>query len=292
MLSLVFFPLLISCTSKNLENSTFENSNDLSNEPTEKKESPTNLLSREINVDFLEAKLEEEIKNRQNQYIIIQKMQSEIQIIQTKIDEIQAYKNIWEDPFSIFNKKIIMNNGTNIYGNIVFQDNNYIKIETFIGILSVPKEDIIRVVDSQGLANANISTIDNDIVELNIISNNNDLAPKENNPNSAYVILTGSFVEEKDQNYNTILSGQVKNIGKKRADFVKINFTIYKDNQTIDNSTEYTVFVTGETRNYDNDIISNSSLSANSTGNFSLIIPGDFGPFTSYTYTIDWEQYN
>ena len=37
-------------------------------------------------------------------------------------------------------------------------------------------------------------------------------------------VLLGDFKEVKDDNQNTILSGEVKNIGSKRADFVKITF--------------------------------------------------------------------
>ena len=51
----------------------------------------------------------------------------------------------------------------------------------------------------------------------------------------------------------------------------------------------YTVFVKGSMQEFEEGIVSNSSLTKNSIGSFELIIPSDFGPFTSYTYTIDWE---
>ena len=41
-----------------------------------------------------------------------------------------------------------------------------------------------------------------------------------------------------------------------------------------------------------NDIASNSSLKPNEIGSFRLVIPSDFGSFISYSYSIDWEQYD
>ena len=216
----------------------------------------------------------------------IEKMQSQIKLLTNEIAQIKAYKEIWSEPLSIYNKKIIMINGSTIFGNITFQDETSLKVETLIGTIIIPKSDIIRIVDNYSSMKENV------ISEVDILKNNVEQNTSNNNyPNSAKIILMGDFIEEKDENYNTILSGQVKNIGKKRADFIKINFTIYKDKQTQNSSVDFTVFINGETREFENNIISNSSLSANSIGAFSVIIPSDFGPFTSYTYTIDWEQY-
>ena len=90
-------------------------------------------------------------------------------------------------------------------------------------------------------------------------------------------------------NYNTLLSGQVQNIGQQPANFVKIIFTIYKDKQAASSVANYTAFVDGSTQEYEGGIVDHSTLLASSIGTFELIIPSDFGPFTSYTYTLDWE---
>ena len=111
------------------------------------------------------------------------------------------------------------------------------------------------------------------------------------NQHSAEVVLLGDFKEEKDENQNTILSGQVKNVGLKRADFSKITFTIYR-NQSYDSMpVEYTAFINGSSVSFDSNAISTSSLFSEEVGDFSLVIPSDFGPFVSYTYRIDWEEY-
>ena len=111
------------------------------------------------------------------------------------------------------------------------------------------------------------------------------------NQHSAEVVLLGDFTEQKDENQNTILTGQVKNLGLKRADFAKITFTIYR-NQSYDSMpVEYTAFINGSSVSFETNAMSTSSLYSEEIGNFSLVIPSDFGPFVSYTYRIDWEEY-
>ena len=90
---------------------------------------------------------------------------------------------------------------------------------------------------------------------------------------------------------NTILSGQVQNIGKKRADFAKITFTIYKDQTQQASKKDYTTFVAGSMVTFNQNTTSNSSLYPSEVGLFSVVIPKDFGAFVSYSYYIDWEEY-
>ena len=95
----------------------------------------------------------------------------------------------------------------------------------------------------------------------------------------------------KDSSNNTILSGQVQNVGEKRADFSKITFTIYKDQTQQSSKKEYTAFVLGSMVTFNANSNSNSSLYPSEVGTFSVTIPNDFGPFMSYSYYIDWEEY-
>ena len=83
----------------------------------------------------------------------------------------------------------------------------------------------------------------------------------------------------------------MKNIGQKRADFIKITFTIYKDQKHNSLTKEYTAFITGSAVSFESNIVSNSSLNSNEAGVFSIVIPSSFGPFLSYSYRLDWEQY-
>ena len=42
---------------------------------------------------------------------------------------------------------------------------------------------------------------------------------------SPHLVLVGDILEEKDDSGNTVLTGEVKNVGNQRADFAKIFFT-------------------------------------------------------------------
>ena len=176
-----------------------------------------------------------------------------------------------------------------IFGNIIYQDDYIVQAETLIGTLSLDKESIIRVIDR---SITQIEQSDDNMIELNLTSDSNStIDDNKSYSQSAKVILLGDFIETKDNNNNTILSGQVQNIGTKRADFAKITFTIYKDQSKDSSKKEYTTFVAGSMVDFTQGTTSYSSLFSSEIGSFSLVIPSDFGPFMSYSYYIDWEEY-
>ena len=105
------------------------------------------------------------------------------------------------------------------------------------------------------------------------------------------MVLSSDLFETRDNAYNTMISGEVQNQGMKRADFVKITFTVYKNQNYNTTTKDYTVFVEGSTVAFEHGSVSSSSLYPNETANFSVMIPSDFGPFISYSYRIDWELY-
>ena len=217
----------------------------------------------------------------------INNLSARIQYLEELLNSYQAQSLALENPMSFFNKKVLLTNGSMLYGNITYQDDVIVQLETLIGALAIEKNTIIRVVDQS------VSILDKDdqFIELNAENNISEDIDNMQNQHSAEVVLLGDFKEEKDENQNTLLSGQVKNIGLKRADFSKITFTIYK-NQSYDSMpVEYTAFINGSSVSFDSNAISTSSLFTEEVGDFSLVIPSDFGPFVSYTYRIDWSEY-
>ena len=218
----------------------------------------------------------------------INRLKSEIEYLRTaQNSQALTPQEILSNPFDVYNKKIILNNGTTVFGNITYQDEIYVQVETLIGTLSLLKENIIRVVDHKMI------DLQQGKETLNVVKNPDNLKKETpQNLNLAEVALLGEFQETLDENKNTVLSGDVQNIGKKRADFIKVNFTIYKDRKYNQPPQEYTVFIEGSIQKFENNIVSNSSLSPNEIGEFMLVIPNDFGPFISYSYNIDWEQYD
>ena len=223
------------------------------------------------------------------QQVEIKELTNKVVELETALSTFQQSMVLFTEPLALYDKKILLDNGTVLFGNIIYQDDYIIQAETLIGTLSLDKENIIRVVDRS------ISQIDNsedNMIELNLTSDsqssvNDNLGYSQ----SAKVILLGDFLETKDSSNNTILSGQVQNVGEKRADFSKITFTIYKDQTQQSSKKEYTAFVLGSMVTFNTSSTSNSSLYPSEVGTFSVTIPNDFGPFMSYSYYIDWEEY-
>ena len=210
-----------------------------------------------------------------------------VKYLEELLNSYQAQSMALENPTLFFNKKILLTNGSMLYGNITYQDDLIVQLETLIGTLAIEKNTIMRVVDQS----ATLIDKDDSIIELNAQNEIEEQVDGMTNQHSAEVILLGDFQETKDENQNTVLSGQVKNIGSKRADFAKITFTIYR-NQSYDSMpVDYTSFINGSSVSFEANAMSTSSLYNDEIGDFSLIIPSDFGPFVSYTYRIDWEEY-
>ena len=63
------------------------------------------------------------------------------------INKIEAQSQLWADPFSIYNKEIVLNNWSSIFGKIIYQDENVMKVETLIGQLMIERNTISRVIN-------------------------------------------------------------------------------------------------------------------------------------------------
>jgi hypothetical protein len=216
----------------------------------------------------------------------IKKLESEITYYSDELREIKAKTQVWENPYSIFSKEIILNNGNTLYGKIVYQDAEFVKIETLIGDIVVSRNEIVRVVE-------NVQPKE----ELDIQgkkdeepASGNTLIETRKKEQTANCIIIGSINEAKDGSSNTILSGEIKNIGTERADFVKVAFTFRKNWQG--ETKTLTAFVKGSYTKFNKTgLTSDSSIFPDATAPFHLVVPKDFEPYIAYTYTIDWEQY-
>ena len=123
---------------------------------------------------------------------------------------------------------------------------------------------------------------DDDESGINIIERR-----KENQ--MAQLVLIGDIQETKDKSGNTLLNGEIKNIGTQRADFAKINVTFQKnwhgDVETL------TAFVRGSYYTFKTGVTSDSSILPGAVEEFELMVPKSMGSFIGYSYTVDWEQY-
>ena len=220
---------------------------------------------------------------------ILDDLHMEIKTLRAKLDyqdesliKIEAEAQLWANPFAIYNKEIVLNNGGSIFGKIVYQDQDVMKVETLIGKLIIDRNTIVRVVNQ--LHSSNQSS--NEFPEIS----GNNLINKEIQSQSAHLLLVGDIVEEKDASGNTVLIGEVKNVGNKRADFSKIIFTFRMNWKG--ETKNLTTFINGVTNIFNTGISSDNSILPHAVGKFELIIPHSFGIFIGYSYKIDWSEYD
>ena len=217
----------------------------------------------------------------------IKKMKAELDYQHENLSKLEAQTQVWANPFAIYNKEVVLNNGSSIFGKIVYQDQDVMKIETLIGQLIIDRNTIIRVVNQVG-AYGNFDT-ESKVPGVPDPSGVNLIQKRVTNM-SAHLVLVGDIAEEKDGSGNTVLSGEVKNVGNKRADFSKIIFT-FRTNWQGDSKT-LTAFINGVTNTFETGISSDNSILPHAVGNFQIVIPKSFGSFIGYSYDIDWSQYD
>ena len=219
----------------------------------------------------------------------IKKLKAELDYQHENLSKLEAQTKVFANPFAIYNKEIVLNNGSSIFGKIVYQDQDVMKIETLIGQLIIDRNTIIRVVNQvSAYGNFDEESSNNQSGSSPDASGVNLIQKRVNNL-SAHLVLVGDITEEKDGSGNTVLSGEIKNVGNKRADFSKIIFT-FRTNWQGDSKT-LTAFINGITNTFETGISSDNSILPHAVGNFEMVIPKSFGSFIGYNYDIDWSQY-
>lgn len=223
----------------------------------------------------------------------IKKLNAEINYLKDQVTSLDVKSSLYSDPFDIYNKEIILNNGSSIFCKILSQTDQDIFVETLIGNLTLQRANVIRIVE-------NITVLAENGLETSIIEISNeeedgilsdaDLIKQRQTQSSATIILLGDIKESKDKSGNTIFEGELKNIGTQRADLVRIDFILRKNFQgDIETLTSYAL---GSSHVFKNSgIISNSSISPGAIGTFKLIVPNLIGNFIGYSYQIEWDFY-
>ena len=219
----------------------------------------------------------------------IKKLKAELDYQHENLSKLEAQTKVFANPFAIYNKEIVLNNGSSIFGKIVYQDQDVMKIETLIGQLIIDRNTIVRVVNQvSAYGNFDEESSNNQSGGSPDASGINLIQKRVKNL-SAHLVLVGDITEEKDGSGNTVLSGEIKNVGNKRADFSKIIFT-FRTNWQGDSKT-LTAFINGITNTFETGISSDNSILPHAVGNFEMVIPKSFGSFIGYSYDIDWSQY-
>ena len=229
----------------------------------------------------------------------IKKLTAEFKHLTREMDDLRALSKMWINPLTIYSKEIILKNGSTVFGKIVYQDDKSLKVETLVGYLIIKRDEVVRIVD-------NIITEDQQeyVPEQIRESYAPPPMPKLTVPKytsssvsdrdmgqkfSANCVLMGNISEKKDSQGNIVFNGEIKNIGGRRADFVKVDF-VFRKNWSGETRT-LTTFIAGSYNTFDSGIVSDASLLPGALGKFELYVPQDFGSFIGYSYVIDWEEY-
>ncbi|MFC1480899.1 hypothetical protein ACFL6E_01460 [Candidatus Neomarinimicrobiota bacterium] len=236
----------------------------------------------------------------------VKKLGAEVKHQAGQLRDLQAKSSIWQNPLTIYNKEIILDNGSTIFGKIVYQDEKILKVETLIGYLIIDRPSVVRIVenipdepvadggimDGPGESlSSSVAQPANRVVEP-LVSASQPTRPSPKATSSSFapnVVLVGTITETKDKSGNLKLTGTVKNIGGRRADFVKVNFVFRKD--WSGNTKALTSFVKGSFHTFESGITSDASVLPGATAMAELYVPKSFGTFIGYSYTIDWEDY-
>lgn len=153
--------------------------------------------------------------------------------------------------------RIELQNGTIVNGEIIEEDDLGIIVQTSIGQLAIERDRIVNITD--------------------------DLPP------NAKVELTGEpFVNAFPDREE--ITGKIKNIGAKRADFVRVIANLWSSTTML--IQKDSVFVTGKKQKYFSGIRANTAIEPGSVSEFKLVIPLSEGNKVSYrTYEVRWESY-
>ena len=175
--------------------------------------SENNILVTDLQQELFDAKLD--LKN----------LKSLVLGLQRQVDKQANFdpSELWSSPFSIYNQEVLLETGSVMYGNIIYQDTEIITLETIIGKINLSRPQVVRIISHHPELDK-----EDPLEEWNVepvIEDGSQLYEKP-----AEVILYGSIFSSVDVDGNQILKGNLKNIGGKRADYVKINITLFRIN--------------------------------------------------------------
>jgi len=229
----------------------------------------------------------------------IKRLSAEFKHLNQELNDLKALSKMWVNPLTMYSKEIILKNGSTVFGKIVYQDDKSLKVETLVGYLIVDRGQVVRIVDNvisedrqeyipEQIRDSYTPPPMPKLAQPKYTSTNNS---SRNTPAkfSANCVLVGNIAEKKDTQGNVIFEGEIKNIGGRRADFVKVDF-VFRKNWSGETKT-LTTFAKGSYNTFESGIVSDASLLPGATGAFDLYVPQDFGTFIGYSYVIDWEEY-
>lgn len=253
---------------------------------TEQKSTPAVDFKPDPSKDYILNELSFEIK----------KITAELKYLNEELENLKALSKMWVNPLAIYSKEIIMKNGSTVFGKIVYQDETSLKVETLVGYLIINRKEVVRIVDNV-VTEEQAEYVPEQVRDTYTPPPMPKLAEpqytsaerNDSRKYSANCVLVGNINEKKDAQGNIVFNGEIKNIGGRRSDFVKVDF-VFRKNWSGETKT-LTTFVRGGYHTFDSGITTDATLLPGATGAFELYVPQDFGSFIGYSYVIDWEEY-
>lgn len=153
--------------------------------------------------------------------------------------------------------EIELSNGTTIQGTIIYENADEMIVETQIGQLKINKNEILQIEDVL--------------------------------PPIAIIEFIGDGIEEIYKDYRGY-KGTIKNMGLKRADFVRIIYSMYDENSNLIVSDS--AFVNGQQYQYNSGIISDASVNQNSFADYYVTVNIPTDKIVKYHLKeVRWEYY-
>lgn len=155
-----------------------------------------------------------------------------------------------------FQHRVELQNGTVVIGDILEESDSTLILKTQIGELVLKKRMVVRL-------------------------------EEYDKPGPKVIFLGEPFVDYYPD--YQIFSGRIKNVGEKRADFVRVLGFLW--DQGTSNAGTDSVFVKGTRIAYNSNVIADTALDPEQTANYILTIPIDRGKKVQYhTLDIHWDE--
>ena len=194
----------------------------------------------------------------------LKNLKSEIDSLKTIVrgyEKKQSMPNVNSDILDLikvptFQNRIQLQNGTVVMGNILQESDSSLILNTQIGKLVLKKEMVVKM-------------------------------DKLEKPGPKVVFIGDPFIDYYPN--RQIFSGKVKNVGKIRADFVRIAGKLF--DQTTANVGLDSIFIKGSRVTYNSNVVADTALEPGQTASYSLTVPILKGRKAQYhTMDIYWKE--
>ncbi len=197
--------------------------------------------------------------------------QNNFKALQQQIDSLKAIVKVYEKintlppvdeklldmiPIPENQQRIILQNGTVVVGTVTSESAQEISLQTSLGRLVIRKNLVVRVDENYGIH-----------AEVKIIGEPQiDVYPD-----------------------HEIVTGMVKNIGQKRADFVRVIADLWTS--STNSASRDSAFIRGQRIKFETGVITDTSLEPGATAQFQVIAPIRPGyPVEYRTQTVRWTE--